>query len=159
MSVSGDVLVVHVVQAYRFALNPTPSQVAMLLSHCGAQRFAFNWALDLVSVNLRQRAAERSYGIAESELTPAVGWSAYELRKRWNQVKGEVAPWWRENSKEAYSSGIANLSTALTNWSSSRAGNAVAHVSAFRDSKVGEPAHRVDSPPGRWGWPPLTDAT
>ncbi|WP_249644317.1 IS607 family element RNA-guided endonuclease TnpB [Nocardia sputi] len=123
MSVSGDVLVVHVVQAYRFALNPTPSQVAMLLSHCGAQRFAFNWALDLVSVNLRQRAAERSYGIAESELTPAVGWSAYELRKRWNQVKGEVAPWWRENSKEAYSSGIANLSTALTNWSSSRAGN------------------------------------
>jgi putative transposase len=33
-----------------------------------------------------------------------------------------VAPWWRENSKEAYSSGLANLATALGNWSASRAG-------------------------------------
>jgi hypothetical protein len=33
-----------------------------------------------------------------------------------------VAPWWGENSKDAYSSGLANLATALTNWSDSTKG-------------------------------------
>jgi putative transposase len=36
--------------------------------------------------------------------------------------QGRVAPWWGENSKEAYSSGLANLATALTNWSDSKNG-------------------------------------
>jgi putative transposase len=51
-----------------------------------------------------------------------VSWSAYGLRKDWNQTKDAVAPWWRENSKEAYSSGLANLAVALTNWDGSRTG-------------------------------------
>ncbi|WP_327100903.1 IS607 family element RNA-guided endonuclease TnpB [Nocardia vinacea] len=112
-----------VLQAYRFALDPTEAQEQMLRSHCGAQRKAFNWGLALVKANLDQRAAERSYGIADVELTPPVNWSAYGLRKTWNGAKDDVAPWWRENSKEAYSSGLANLAAALSNWSSSRAGN------------------------------------
>jgi NAD(P)-dependent dehydrogenase (short-subunit alcohol dehydrogenase family) len=37
--------------------------------------------------------------------------------------QGRVAPWWGENSKEAYSSGLANLATALTNWSDSKNGS------------------------------------
>ncbi|WP_157187016.1 IS607 family element RNA-guided endonuclease TnpB [Nocardia vinacea] len=114
---------VTVLQGYRFALDPTPDQEAMLRSHCGAQRKAFNWGLGLVKANLDQRDAERSYGLAEEELTPLVGWSAYGLRKRWNQTKDIVAPWWRENSKEAYSSGLANLAAGLSNWTKSRAGN------------------------------------
>jgi putative transposase len=56
-------------------------------------------------------------------LTPSVSWSAYSLRKDWNRVKDEVAPWWAENSKEAYSSGLANLATALGNWSDSGNGS------------------------------------
>jgi putative transposase len=36
--------------------------------------------------------------------------------------EGLPAPWWAQNSKEAYSSGLANLATALRNWSSSRSG-------------------------------------
>jgi hypothetical protein len=32
-------------QAYRFALDPTPTQVRELESHCGAARFAFNYML------------------------------------------------------------------------------------------------------------------
>ncbi|MCP2293031.1 helix-turn-helix domain-containing protein [Nocardia amikacinitolerans] len=35
----------RVVQAYRYALDPTPEQESRLRSHCGAQRFAFNWGL------------------------------------------------------------------------------------------------------------------
>lgn len=113
-------VVVH--QAYRFALDPTPEQESMLRSHCGAQRYAYNWGLALVLANLKQREAERSYGIPDDGLTHRVDWSAYALRKRWNQAKGEVAPWWSENSKESYASGLANLATGLSNWSTSRSG-------------------------------------
>jgi hypothetical protein len=44
----------------------------------------------------------------------------------WNRAKETVAPWWAENSKEAYSSGLANLATGLGNWHTSRPGIAVA---------------------------------
>jgi hypothetical protein len=53
-----------VVQAYRFALDPTASQVRDLHRHAGAARFAFNWALAAVKANMGQRAAERSYGVS-----------------------------------------------------------------------------------------------
>jgi hypothetical protein len=49
------------VQAYRFAVDPTPTQEAVLRSHCGAQRFAFNWGLALVTAVMNQRKAEASY--------------------------------------------------------------------------------------------------
>ncbi|MFI7002020.1 helix-turn-helix domain-containing protein [Nocardia sp. NPDC050175] len=55
-------------QAYVFALEPDHVQLEALKSHCGAQRFAFNWGLALVKANLAQREAERSYGIEEVEV-------------------------------------------------------------------------------------------
>jgi hypothetical protein len=58
-------------QAYRFALDPRPSQVRTLESHCGASRSVFNHMLNVVKNSLDQRAAERSYGLSEAELTPA----------------------------------------------------------------------------------------
>jgi len=111
-----------VTQAYRFALDPTPAQIRDLRSHAGAARFAFNHMLALVKSQMDQRGAERSYGIGEADLSPAVGWSLYALRREWNSRKGAVAPWWSENSKEAYSSGLLALSQALGNWSDSRRG-------------------------------------
>jgi hypothetical protein len=62
-----------VLQAYRFAVDPTLAQEAALRSHCGGQRFAFHWGLALVTANLGQRHAETSYGVPADELTPAVG--------------------------------------------------------------------------------------
>lgn len=111
-----------VLQAYQFALDPTPEQQAVLSSHCGAARFAYNWGLARVKAVLDQRSAERSYDIAADQLTPAMSWSAYSLRKAFNAAKDEVAPWWGENSKEAYASGLANLADALGNWHQSRTG-------------------------------------
>ncbi|WP_394614077.1 IS607 family element RNA-guided endonuclease TnpB [Lentzea sp. JNUCC 0626] len=113
---------VTVIQAYRFALDPTAGQHAALRSHCGAQRYAFNWGLARIKANLDQRAAEKTYDIPGDQLTPSVSWSAYRLRKDWNQAKDTVASWWAENSKEAYSSGLANLGTALGNWAASAKG-------------------------------------
>lgn len=117
-----------VLQAYQYALDPTSAQVGALDSHAGGARFAFNTMLAAVKSNLDQRSAERSYGIAEKQLTPVVSWSFQELRNRWNQVKHQVAvrddgsPWWQDNSKEAYANAVANLAEALGNWDASRTG-------------------------------------
>lgn len=111
-----------VTQAYRFALDPTPRQVADLLRHAGAVRVAYNWGLARVKANLAQREAERSYGLAGEELTPPLSWSLYSLRKDWNAAKRETAPWWAECSKEAYNTGLDRLARALKNWGDSRRG-------------------------------------
>ncbi|WP_242823226.1 helix-turn-helix domain-containing protein [Thermaerobacter subterraneus] len=49
-------LPVRVLQAYRFALDPTPRQERALASHVGARRFAFNWGLALVKERLEAHA-------------------------------------------------------------------------------------------------------
>ena len=86
-------------------------------SHCGGQRFAVNWGL-LVTAVMDQRKAEAPYGIPDAELTPSLNWSAYSLRKIWNRAKNTAAPWWAENSKEAYSSGVAILAGVVPGWRS-----------------------------------------
>jgi len=108
-------------QAYRFAFDLTPSQERSVLSHAGAGRKAYNWALARVKAVLDQRAAERSYGLTDA-LTPAMGWSLPALRRAWNAAKEQVAPWWRECSKEAFNTGLDALARGLKNWSDSRAG-------------------------------------
>ncbi|MEV5833404.1 IS607 family element RNA-guided endonuclease TnpB [Nocardia sp. NPDC052112] len=130
-----------VVQAYRFALDPTPRQARMLASHAGAARKAFNVMLDMVGKNLDQRAAERSYGLSEDELTPVQGWSLPQLRKTWNRIKHEVAPWWAANSKEAYNTGLDALARGLDAWSKSRTGQRAGAKVGFPRFKA---KHRAD---------------
>jgi putative transposase len=121
--------------AVRVALNPTPSQERALRSHTGAARVAFNWGLARVKANLDQREAEATYGITGADLTAHVDWSFYGLRKAWNAAKDTVAPWWAENSKEAYATGLERLARALKNWSASRRGER-------KGAKVGFPRFR-----------------
>ena len=64
-----DVPVGWVVQAYQFALDPSPAQQQAMRSHAGAKNFAYNTMLAAVQANLGQRRAERTYGIAQAELT------------------------------------------------------------------------------------------
>jgi putative transposase len=108
-------------RAYRFALDPTPAQRRALASHCGAARKAFNEGLAHVKRCLDQRAAERSYGVPHEQLTE-VPWTLPALRRWWNASKPTLAPWWPENSKEAYSSGLDALARGLAAWSDSRSG-------------------------------------
>jgi putative transposase len=108
-------------QAYRFALDPAPAQARALASHCRAARKAFNEGLAQVKRCLDQRAAERSYGVSGAQLTE-VPWTLPALRRWWNGRKDQIAPWWRDNSKEAYNSGLDALARGLQAWSSSRAG-------------------------------------
>jgi putative transposase len=104
---------VTVTQAYQFALDPTPRQRRALASHCGAARVAYNWGLQLVEARLQQRRAGKDVDLP---------WTLFQLQWEWNRAKQQVAPWWAENSKEAYKSGLDGLARALQNWADSRAG-------------------------------------
>ena len=101
-------------EAVRVALDPSPVQERLLLSHTGAARFAFNAGLAHVKAGIE--AGEKPE------------WSFYSLRKWWNANKDTLAVgedgviWWAENSKEAYSSGIEALAKGLSNWVKSRKG-------------------------------------
>ncbi|MEO3777987.1 IS607 family element RNA-guided endonuclease TnpB [Micromonospora sp. B11E3] len=110
------------VQAYRFALDLTAGQERMVLAHAGAARVAYNWALARVKAVMDQRAAERTYGVPDDQLTPTVSWSLPALRKAWNAAKQDVAPWWTECSKEAFNTGLDALARGLNNWADSRTG-------------------------------------
>ncbi len=72
---------------------PTPAQVRAFRSHGEGARKAHNTMLAAVKAVLDQRAAERSYWLAETNLTPSLGWSLAGLHKKWNSRKDEVAPW------------------------------------------------------------------
>lgn len=117
-----------VLRAYQYALDPTAAQTRLLESHAGGARFAYNTMLQAVKANLRQREAEKSYGIADSDLTPVMSWSFQSLRNDFNRRKHRVAvrddgtPWWGENSKEVYANAVRNLAVALNNWDDSRKG-------------------------------------
>ena len=120
-----------VLQSYRFALDLTPRQERAVLAHAGAARVAHNWALARVKAVMDQRAAERTYGIGEADLTPPLGWSLPALRRAWNAAKPVVAPWWRECSKEAFNTGLDTLARGLKNWSDSRSGRRAGRAVGF----------------------------
>jgi putative transposase len=91
-----------------------PSDRSAVLSHFGARRKAKNWAIAQVKADMDAKKLNPEH--------ESVGWNLPALRKEWNQAKSTVAPWWAQNSKEAYSSGIADAVRALDNWRASRAG-------------------------------------
>jgi putative transposase len=111
-----------VLQAYQFALDPTPHTQGSLASHTGGARFAYNWGLELVTTRLNQRKTGEDV---------QVPWTLAELRWEWNRAKHDVAPWWAQNSKEAYNSGLDALARALRNWSDSRNGRRKGHPVGF----------------------------
>ena len=101
-------------EAVKVALDPTPAQERLMLSHAGAARFAYNAALAHVKAALD--AGEKP------------DWSYYSLRRWWNANKDTLAvdadgvPWWRENSRDAANTGLEALADGLLNWSKSRKG-------------------------------------
>jgi putative transposase len=134
-------------QAYRFALDPVPvpAQARVLASHCGAARRAFNEGLAHVKRCLNQRGAERSYGVREGLLTE-VPWTLPALRRWWNASKQVLAPWWAQNSKEAYNSGLDALARGLQQYSAARSGR---QRRAGAEPGAGRRRTRRAAPPAR----------
>ena len=99
---------------FEVAWPADPEAVARIHPHLGARRFACNWALARVKADLDAKKLDPAH--------ESVPWNLDALRKQFNVEKHAVAPWWRESSKEAYATGIADLCVALKNWSESRSG-------------------------------------
>lgn len=109
-------------EAVKVRLDPTPRQARLLESHAGAARFAYNLMLNHVQDQL-----------ASGE---APDWTMYAMRRWWNEHKNDLAPWWRENSKEAYNSAFEWLAQALKNWSDNKKGKRAGR-------KVGWPKYKA----------------
>jgi putative transposase len=110
----------QIIQAFTFALDPTPEQSIQIARFFGARRFAFNWTLAKINADL-----ERYRETGESNTAP----SFYGLRKRWNVEKstaclnvktGQV--WWPEVSKEVFADGVRGAADAYWRWQKSRTG-------------------------------------
>ncbi len=110
----------QIIQAFNFALDPTPDQLAKISRFFGARRKAFNWTLAQITDDL---ARYRETG--ESGTPP----SFYSLRKLWNAQKDTVCvnpdtgeTWWPEVSKEVFADGVRGATDAYWRWQKSGAG-------------------------------------
>jgi len=104
-------------------LDPTPSQIQLLRSYCGASRFAYNWTVSTAKENIDTRDEERMAGIDEAFLTKSLSWSPYSMDLLWNSMKYKVAPWQNDVTKHAFRSGVNNASSALKNYHESKRGH------------------------------------
>lgn len=118
-----------------YTLDTSPAEEQLLWSYWGAARTAHNWVIGEVKANLEVRRAERADGVPEDRLTPALSWSARSLSKRWNEVKDELAPWWREVSMHAFRSGIYSAAEGLKAWHQSKTESVVVGGLGFRSLK------------------------
>jgi putative transposase len=124
---------------FRFTLDPNREQEQRLLAHAGAARLAYNHQLARVKANLDQRAAERSYGVADADLTPPLSWSKVSFINHMNAWKDGRAPdarrsvdaegnelrglpWRPEVSTDVFECASVNAAQALANWSKSLKG-------------------------------------
>lgn len=108
-------------EAVKIALDPTPRQEEKLWQHAGASRFAFNACLEHVK--------------EEWDKGNTVNTSQAGLRRWFNSAKEEIAPWWRECSKEAFSHGTECLSKAIGNYFDSRSGKRKGPETGFPERK------------------------
>jgi len=110
----------QIIQAFTFALDPTPEQSAQVARFFGARRKAFNWTLLQMKGDLAHY-----HETGESTSAP----SFYSMRKRWNTQKNAVCVndetgqvWWPEVSKEVFADGVRGATDAYWRWQKSRAG-------------------------------------
>jgi putative transposase len=130
------------VQAFCFALDPSPAQAACLRRQFGARRYARNWAVRTLKADL-----DRYQDTGEQAAAPSLA----GLRKRWNRVKdaectdaqtGEV--WWPQVSKEAFADGIKGAVDGYWTWQASRAGKRAGRRAGFpRFARKGRDRDRV----------------
>jgi len=124
----------RVSRTFRFALDPTPAQAAMLARHAGASRYAYNQSLRLVIDALAAKKIDPSV---------VVPWSGFDLINAFNAWKktedaGRVfvvaadgtstkrvtgLAWRHEVSAQVFEEAAVDLGRALAAYSQSRSGS------------------------------------
>ena len=144
---------------FRFTLDPNRGQREQLMAHAGAARLAYNHHLSRARANLHQRACERSYGVEDADLTPALSWSKVSFINHMNAWKDGRDPsavatttapvaWRGEVSADVFECASVNAAQALANWSKSRPGARSGKAAGFPRFKAKHkttPAFRLRS--------------
>jgi putative transposase len=159
---------------FRFTLDANGEQHQRLLAHAGAFRLAYNHHIGRVKANLEQRYAERSYGIAETDLTPSLSWSKVSFINHMNAWKdGRAADsrvnadgtrglaWRGEVSADVFETASVNAAQALKNWSDSRKGTRAgkgARFPRFKSRHKTTPTFRLRSKYTEGATPPVRPA-
>jgi putative transposase len=148
---------------FRFALDPTPAQAALLARHAGASRFAYNQCLRLVTDALAARRTN----------PPVVPWSGFDLINAFNawkrsehagrvfvvgpdgtvtkQVTGLV--WRHEVSAQVFEEAAIDLGRALAAYAEAKDGKRKGRVGFPRRKKKGycRDSFRLRNKQGRSG--------
>jgi putative transposase len=109
-----------VIQAYVFALDPTPELVSRLRSHIGGTRFAYNALLGLVTANWYENRTRKEAG-EEVTKDDYLDVHHLDLQNLWYERRDEIEPWWSENGSSTYNYARLNLSKAFANFRTDRA--------------------------------------
>ncbi|GCD96943.1 RNA-guided endonuclease InsQ/TnpB family protein [Embleya hyalina] len=140
----------RVVRAFRFALDPTPTQLRAFQRHAGAARWAFNWAHGLKLAAQETRRAEIAELVAAGHTRASAARAATtrvptkaQLQKQLNALKGDSrvhlpppdapgphrpCPWWHEVSTYAFQSAFDDCDIAWLNRAKSLSGERAGRV-------------------------------
>lgn len=130
----------YILKAFRFALDPRPSQREALSRHAGSARWGFNWAL------AQKREAHQTWlgeveklvqeGVPEKEARKRVKTpipTKPAIHKKWVQKRGDdrdgtegICPWFHTINSYAFQSAFMDADAAWKNW-----------VSSFRGERAG----------------------
>ncbi len=146
---------------FKFQADLNKAQNEKCFSFSGAARYTYNYHVGAVKINLSQRNAERSYGIYEQDLTPALNWSAFSRIKAFNAYKkGEsfdspvnLGPvpdsgtdseqtvtrgllWHEDIYANVFESASTQAAQALDNWSKSQKGERKGKLVGFPKFKA-----------------------
>lgn len=128
----------EVLRAFRFALDPTPTQVEAFTRHVGAARWAFNHALGM-KVAAHQQWRREIDALVDQGVTEAQARKTVRvpvpmkavIQKHLNQIKGDSrtgglpdgvygperpCPWWHEVNTHAFQSAFIDADRAWKNW-------------------------------------------
>jgi putative transposase len=112
---------VTIQQAYRFALDATPSQLRRFTSHAGGARYAYNWGLARIAEALDARAAENAATGAAVTKVPG----HFDLCRQWTLFKDDPANglhWVGENFVGTYQAALRDAAAAWKAFFDSRSG-------------------------------------
>lgn len=112
----------------QYALNPSEEQAQALSSHSGGARFAYNYVLGKVYENWEQ--------VRNGETEEYLKITLPSMRRLFNQEKETIAPWWRENGKNAYDTGITNAVSAFQRYFGKKSELLVISVKCWRIGRV-----------------------
>ncbi|MGW1998343.1 RNA-guided endonuclease InsQ/TnpB family protein [Embleya sp. NPDC001921] len=142
-----------VLRTYRFALDPTSSQLLDLARHAGAARWAYNWANahklaahearrgeigDLVAVGHTQESARKHATIrvpnkatVQKHLNSIKGDSRHHVPGPESHGPHRPCAWWHEVSTHALQSAMTDCDTAWDNWAKAASGRRAGAAMGF----------------------------